>query len=373
MKRKGLYLLGLLLIIGAGCSTMRKGSDSDIVVLPLGGEVKVTEGSIVYALPLTVFEFDVIAEKTVSIPGPYAAFAEEMLGLDNVIREKQLNWTIGDISIHTTEELDPQKFYVIQGSTLMQTNLLALRRNGLVLDINPERYSDSHFSGDSDSPDHQGTVFTDMGADEYVSVRTDTAYKLIRADTVFVRIPYLVEKKKKLTLGEEAAEAAKKLLELREGRHMILTGETNIFPQDGAALKEINRLEREYTELFTGKSWTETKTYRVWFTPEPSMAGQKNILLRFSGTEGLLQPSATTGDPVFIELFPSDKTRELNLVVRPVTSEKEMSSTDRLYYRVPDVVDVRVSTNSEIICTARKLVYQFGNTVTLPENFIIGR
>ena len=37
-----------------GCTSMSKNADSDIVVLPLGGDVKVTEGSIVYALPQTV-------------------------------------------------------------------------------------------------------------------------------------------------------------------------------------------------------------------------------------------------------------------------------------------------------------------------------
>ena len=36
-------------------------------------------------------------------------------------------------------------------------------------------------------------------------------------------------------------------MELRDGKHMILTGETNLFPQDEAAINEMNRLEKEYT------------------------------------------------------------------------------------------------------------------------------
>ena len=72
-------------------------------------------------------------------------------------------------------------------------------------------------------------------------------------------------------------------------------------------------------------------------------------------------------------MLPSGKTSELKLIVRPVASEKELAARDRLYYRVPDVVDVRISSGDEILCTARKLIYQFGTTVALPSNFIIGK
>ena len=126
MKKIYYLVLFALLIISAGCNTLQTGTSSDIVILPLGGDVKVTDGSIVYALPLTVFEFDITARKTIEVPGPYAAFAGEMLGLNDVITEKNEIWSLGDVTLSCVEELDPSQFYVIQGTTLMQTNLLAL-------------------------------------------------------------------------------------------------------------------------------------------------------------------------------------------------------------------------------------------------------
>ena len=74
-----------------------------------------------------------------------------------------------------------------------------------------------------------------------------------------------------------------------------------------------------------------------------------------------------------VELIPSGKTGEINLEVRPVTSEKELAVRDKLYYRVPDVADVRIVYGDETLCNARRLVYQFGTVVTLPSNFIIGK
>ena len=366
-------MLIAVILTAAGCAVHSGSNESDMVVLPLGGEVQVTDGSIVYALPMTVFEFDIIAERTIEVPGPYAAYAGEMLGLDNVILSEDELWSLEDISLSTVEELDPEEFYVIQGTSLMQTNLLAMKASGLVLDINPDIYSHSGYSQLQGDGMLSGLLFPDRGAYEYVSTRTDTAYKVVKADTAFIRVPYLVQMKKGMTVAEEAREAADRLLELREGRHMILTGETNIFPQDGAAIDEINRLEREYTALFAGKQWSETRHYKIWFAPELSMAGAKTVVFSFSEIDGVLPAGSSRGKPVLIEMTPSGKTRDLNLMVRPVASEKELESRDRLYYRVPDVVDVTVTSSDEILCTARKLVYQFGNTVTLPSNFIIGK
>lgn len=373
MKKVLFALLASIMLIVAGCASIKKNEKSDIVILPLGGEVKVTDGSVVYALPLTVLEIDIVAERTIEVPGPYAGFASEMLGLENVIRNEDEIWTLKNVTLHAVEELDPSQFYIIQGTTLMQTNVLALKRSGLIMDINPEVYASMSFSYDQGGTDYSGLIFPDLGADEYVSFRTDTAYKVVKADTAFIRIPYLVEKKKKPSMAEEASAAAEKLLELREGKHMILTGETNIFPQDEAAIKEINRLDREYTALFAGKSWTETRHFRLWFTPQPEMSGQKTALFNFSENEGMKSPGSNIGKPVFIELVPSNKTRNLNLIVRPATSAREMVSTDKLFYRVPDVVDIRITQGNETFCSSRKLVYQFGNTVTLPANFVIGK
>jgi len=379
MKAKPLFkqtlIAGLftLLLMLSGCLSLKNGQRSDVVILPLGGEVEVTEGSVVYSLPLTVFEIDVVAERTVYVPGPYAGYAREMLGLDDIILSGEEKWTLGNVTLRTVEELDPSQFYVIQGTTLMQTNVLALKRSGLILDITPDVYETTSFSHNQGGTDYSGLLFPDLGADVYTTMKTDTAYKVVRADTAFIRVPYLVENRKKLTIGEEAAAAAQKLLELREGKHMILTGETNVFPQDGAAINEINRLDREYTALFAGKKWTETKQFRIWFTPRPSMAGQNTALFSFSSSEGMKTAGNSAGIPVVIELLPSNKTKDLNLVVRPAGSEKEMSGSDRLYYRVPDVVDIRITQGNETLCTARKLVYQFGNTVTLPSNIIIGK
>ena len=373
MGKRNAFILPLFAVMAAGCSVIGSKSHGDITVLPLGDEVRVTEGSLVYALPLTVFEIDIIAEKRVDIPGPYARYADEMTGLDNVILSGKESWRLADVSLKSVEELDPSQFFVIQGTTLMQTNMLALRKSGLVLDINPGLYDRTGSSDLYEGTGLTGPLFPDRGAYDYVSTKTDTAYRIVRADTAFIRVPYLVQKSKGMTVEEEAREAADRLLELREGRHMILTGETNIFPQDGAAIDEINRLEREYTALFAGKTWTERRHYRIWITPGPEMAGTMTTIFTFTESQGINTSADGTGTPVQMMIIPSGKTGSLNMLERPVSGQKGQAEGDRLIYRVPDVAEITVSMDGEELCKARKLVYQLGKKLALPANFIIGK
>lgn len=161
MKKMTFITAAAMALLAAGCSVFTGRTAGDTVVMPLGDEVTVTDGSLVYALPMTVFEIDITAEKRVEVPGPYAAYAAEMIGLDRVITSEKETWSLTDIQLNTVEELDPSKFYIIQGTTLMQTNMLALRKSGLVMDINPDVYRNSAYSGLQEEDGYNGLLFPD--------------------------------------------------------------------------------------------------------------------------------------------------------------------------------------------------------------------
>ena len=88
-------------------------------------------------------------------------------------------------------------------------------------------------------------------------------------------------------------------MELRDGKILILTGEANVFPQNEAALNEINRLEKEYTELFAGKSWKESKTLSFQLIPKKEMVGKPVVLFRFSEQTGPLTRNGKKRDTCY--------------------------------------------------------------------------
>lgn len=371
-KNQKLIYLFVIALVATSCAMNKNFTGSKSVITPLSDKTIVSEGSLVYGLPLTVVDVEIEAERVIEKPGPYSRFAADLLGLTDVIKSENEFWTITRIILNTHEEIDPEEFYVIEATTLFQTNALALKKSGLIMDLNPGLYNSNNDMDHKSQNDMSRSGFYDLGSDEYFQERKDTLYRIVNVDTAFVRIPYLVEKKQKLSIDQLAEKAAIRLMELRDGKHLILTGETNLFPQDEAAIKEMNRLEKEYTELFTGKIVKEKQIFYYQVIPRKDDTGKQVTLCRFSESAGPAESTDKSGSPVIIEFIPEMKTRNLNII-----SGKSGSSSaqkyDKLFYRVPDVVNVRVMIGNEVLSKSRKLIYQFGETVRLPAIYIIGK
>lgn len=365
-----LSLLFLSLLFVVSCSSGRKLAEQNNTVRPLSEAGPVTDASIVYGLPRTVFTVTLQVERTVEKPGPYAKYAGDLLGLTDVIEQEGEYWTIQGVKVESGEELDPSEYYVIKSSSLFRSNALALKKEGLIMDLNPRSfYSEDQRNVISEDMNAQRTF--DLGSDEYFQLQRDTAYRRLSVDSTFIRIPYVVEKRKRLGVDQLAEKAARRLMEMRDGKHLILTGEANVFPQNEAAINEMNRMEKEYTELFTGKTWTETKTFTYHFIPAKEMDGQQVTLFYFSELTG---PDAEMkgGKPVIAELTSEKKTKDLVFTDNP-ESKKEDNATNGLFYRVPDVVNMKITMGNENLFNSRRLVYQFGKIIQLPANFIIGK
>jgi Domain of unknown function (DUF4831) len=368
--RLSTYLV--IALMAFSCSSTKKMAEPQNVILPLSDPNALREGSIVYGLPRTVFTFSVEFERTIEKPGPYARYAGDLLGLDKVITEENESWTIEGVSVNSHEELDPSEFYIIESNSLFQTNVLALKKEGLILDLNPESLNSSGIIRPGNEQDVNQFSNRDLGSDEYYMVQSDTAYKRLSIDSSFVRVPYVVEKKKKLTTDQLAERAAKRLMEMREGKHLILTGEANVFPQSDAAIIEMNRLEKEYMELFTGKTIRQKVAYTYNIIPGRENDNKQIVLFQFSELTGPLNASGKGGTPVTLDIVPEQKTKDL-AVIKKQQAESVAQRYDKLYYRVPDMVNLKVSMAPEVFLNTRKLVYQFGQVVQLPANYIIGR
>jgi len=365
------YLLPVLIIAAlSACTTVKEVPlKVNTRVLPLGDTVKLHEGSLVYALPQTVLDFTVIADKTVKKAGPYHEYANELLGLNDVISDDQVIWTLREVKINSVQELDPGEFYIIKSDGLVQTNAISMINAGLIMDINPSVYMNREYDSRNYSSDETGMVYRDMGSDVYYNIEQDTAYKMVDVDTAFVRIPYVLERRRQLSLAEQAENTAGILLELREGRHLILTGEATVFPQDKASIEEIKRLEDQYISLFSGKSYSRQVEFNFSFVPDGSMKNKPVVIFRFSQEKGVLEMNDLSGRPVVIEMMGNNIASSVNMI----PGNTGDGDYDKIYYRIPEVVDIRVTDGKRNLGGKRQLIYQFGKKVALPANFILGK
>lgn len=154
-----------------------------------------------------------------------------------------------------------------------------------------------------------------------------------------------------------AREAAERLYELRTTRQDIILGEYG----DGvygagleAALREIDRLESEYTALFFGTRTVTTTHHRIAL--QVSAESPNSVIARFNSEEGLLDKDNVAGDIVMVTITPSDM------------SYPAGDAKGQVAYRYANNATVVVSYAS-VPLTKRVLpIYEFGKTIyyTMP-------
>jgi hypothetical protein len=367
-----LFIFFLIPVTISSCLTGKKTSGSARITSISSDTMELRDGSLIYALPRTVFTVKVEAERTLMIPGPYADYAEDFLGLKDVQKAREEHWSLKNLSISSHEEVDPSEYYVIHTNGMFRSNVLALKKEGIILDLNPAvNYQELNNAGKSGINLNRFNP-PDLGSDEYYEVQTDTAFRRVKIDSTFIRIPYIVEKKKKLSQDQLAEWAAKRLMELRDGKVLILTGEANVFPQDDASINEINRMEKEYTELFTGKCITDINIFTYQFIPVKESSGKSFEIFRFSEEAGPEDAGSASGIPVLAEVVPEQKTKDI-VIVEKGTQKSSNALYDKLFYRMPDVANIKISMNGKTLYSSRKLIYQLGEVMQLPSNYVIGK
>lgn len=253
-----------------------------------------------YALPYTTVKVKVVMEKEVVRTGPYARFAQKYLGSIAPMNDKEI--------------------YSIKSAALDYTD--PDRREALVEKPAGRRYMMAQ------EPDT-----------EFPKVQIDRTSATDKA-------------------GEEAARAAAEMIfKLRRTRIDLITGEIGERVYGGgllAALDEIDRLEREYTALFLGK--TAVETVEKVFDVIPESGKTSYIVCRYSQSEGFLPGSDLSGSPVVLTLTPENKLA--GAVVRADTKRAAN------IYRVADWVGCRVTDGNVDLAEQRIPIYQFGANVS---------
>ncbi len=160
-----------------------------------------------------------------------------------------------------------------------------------------------------------------------------------------------------LTADEAAAEAATAIFSLRKSRHELITAQAgeNVFGGGlEAALREIDKYENAYLELFFGKEVLSTKSER--FTLMPSGDKFNYILARFNDKEGLVPATDLSGEIVMLQIEPSGDT-SLKYVAE--AGDKDKITVD---CRVADFATCVVSCGTEPLAKSVLPLFEYGRS-----------
>ena len=339
-----------------------------MIVLPSYGQRKKKDDDevipayvegITYALPRTGVKIYVEAVREKFEPGPYAAYAEQLLGIKDAKTRPSTKWMLSDVKIGTFSEPDPEQVYKAMGDAAFRISLAA---NGCLAGVNSKNAS-AVLTQLPSNKTFKKPELEDGFSFEYFS---DTPF-VIPGDSTNNFRPTRV------SVEQKAAEAAKRVLNCRMNQYDLAALRIDGEYPDGKAyevsLEELKRTEENYIKLFVGRTTSKTEIYSFDYVPG---AKDKNasVVFRISDENGVVPATDLSGKPVMIEFEPltdlSDQYKQ------KMGSDNPVAGKSGVYYRMPGLANIKVTYELNTLATLRATVAQFGSVAPLPEEMLLG-
>ncbi len=339
--------------------------------------LRATEFAMYYSLPRTVLDVEVVVDKKITNPGPFAAYAERMLGLTGVPTRQSVVYSISEIRVTTHAEKDPGQMYRIETTGKPVGARVSLTADGLIrginLPVNPEVAVSQEAVQKLSERQFDYPKYPDLTLRKNTEPLPDTVYRLVRTDTSFIRIPLIRKTENQKTLLLQAQEAADNLMALREGRFKLLNGDYAYKENDGSKIPEGTSLEvivRElavmedgYVSLFAGRTQTERETVRFSFVPAGQGLVETTTLCTFSAANGIEEPETAGADAVTLQLTRGD--------INPMDKlewgdDSKSPRVPGLAFRMPEKTRVEVKRAGELLFNRDFLVAQGGRIDFVP-------
>ena len=299
------------------------------------------EAVLVYSLPKTELCIEVEIEKTTQMPGEFYRYSERYLATDNVITAESTTFRLKTVKVKTRAVADPARTYSLLSSKNLPLNNISVNERGLLRGINvPMKAAISHKKNEES---------------------TDTKQEISKP------LPLTEESMLAGSIAKMAEGAAKQIYRIRESRLALLTADVDQFPADGESfkvmLKGMNYLEKELTELFIGKTTSETKTHTIYLTPSDALRNE--VLFRVSSLSGLVSANDLSGSPYYINIVP------MTIEVHETSKKDANNAANRgLYTILPAETQITIGDGRNTFYAEQMPMPQFGITIPIPEELL---
>jgi len=321
---------------------------------------------IVYALPRTLIQVDVIVEQKELLAGPLRNYAEKYLGITNYISQNAFEYSIKGIKLIPVSEPDPEQYYFVSEveKTSKETwqTIMTLNGHGMITSVgavNGGQAGVANGLGNSMSDDEVRAIFSKY-ADLNLYAKVDTIVRTINIDTITIEDYTFKTTMTNKPLEVKAREVADMIHRVREGRYNLLTGYQEVNYSEGALKfmnEELLKMEEEYLCLFTGAVVKSNLTYSFTFLPTPENSGSSVPIFNFSESNGIAEGNGGGGQAmILIESHGNTS----------VLASGEANSGGGLVYRIPEEAEVKLIYNSNTLAKIHAAISQFGRVASLP-------
>lgn len=327
------------------------------------------ENGLFYFLPQTVVVANVTIKKTTLIPGPLNEYSENYLGYLG-ISEKQEKYEIQEIKLTTRSEPDPEQLYFIELKN-KQRVLLEYDKLGIIRKINETSSQEeintreSALQNEKKEKENREKNITLINLKE----KLDTIYtRQILEDSVVIENRHIQRVIIKSSKEESARDAIKMINEIRSQKYRLISYSDELaYPATTleVMLKELDKLEKEYLNLFLGTSEIQTQTYQFEFIPHTD---KNNIqpFFKFSPNKGINDSLKLIMETVYIQQEPLNITQDALKFISAQKTNKKANKFSGIVYRIPETVLFKIILNNQVISKQVLPVSQLGVLHSLP-------
>lgn len=332
---KSAFLLLALMAMGMGNATAQYITTHAKAATP--GQQR----GIYYALPRTVIQLDFLVEEIELLAGPYSDYVY-MIGADDYIVEDGMEYRLVDVAMTTYAEADPNAtFFVEMNVKKGDAAEFYMTPKGILQGV--------------------GIASTPSSPNSHPSPLTSHPSPLTSQDRTF---KYQYGSKAKSP--EQMAYAAVEMINrIRDEKIKLLTG----FQETAFTLEtyrqmyaDLDQMENDYLSLFVGKRIVNTVVKTVYVTPSKEVPSQS--IAKFSTDKGFSTGVSGSGDVITLQALSLKTTGSIN---EPSPSAVEtISHENKLFYRIPETANVKLSWGNEVLLEKRVEIAQYGVFMLAP-------
>ncbi|MFO7722292.1 MAG: DUF4831 family protein [Bacteroidales bacterium] len=351
-------------------------------VLGIGDSAAVSRpGGLMYALPKSRLDITIYMKRTEMVKGPFSAWAGKYLGIDNVINSNGIFWEITDIAIRPIPIPDTTHLYYVALGAIDTASF----PSSLIINMNSSGFLTGVWNSEESKQIENTSIelikpgFSSVFkyyAESNLFETTDTVVERIAVDSVMVEKTILRKKMVEKPAEQRAKEAADFIQKLKDQRISLLTGYQEV-PYDQAAIRymaeEIEKMERDYIELFTGLAVETSHKKTVGMTPEIQDNCIPVPVARFSAQEGLLPVESNKGELIYIQICAQGVAQAGRRLIADVVPENHPENNG-FVYRIPEWSLVTLWLGARQQKEFSLMIPQFGTTARLPwfvTNFVM--
>ena len=293
---------------------------------------KHNEYGLIYTLPITAFQVEVVAVKEIKIAGPFSKYSKLFTADSKVIVEDKINWTIESVRITPYGIPDSENRYLMQLKA-GATTYIGVADDGMLLSINKE-------------PVFSSPEALNVSSIEGIPVSGKEYLEYVNEDFTSAQSSY-----------KQAQLLAEELQEIRDAKLSLTRGTAETMPTDGRQLEimleSLDKQEKSLMNAFIGASWKE-RVVRT-FSLIPQKEG-RTVVCRFSVTEGIVDADDYSGEPVYLTV---NVIEEPELPVDAKGEEKKIPK-DAVIYCIPGTAELSLSYMDNPLFSKVYQLSQFG-------------